>query len=147
MTQGYVPDKDPAKTRWGDIKDAKPHLLAIKQTDPEYAEAQQLLTEVKRREAAIAKLMAVVEAQLKLAAREQFRENAKRSFLSKGMDVNVTLGGKDKTTATFTYVLFTEATAYQAANQTDLLSSMKGIGFKRAVFADGYGKSWTYELK
>lgn len=50
LTDGYRPDKDPQKAKWGEVAAAKWHLKAIGAGTPEYREAQELLKEVARRE-------------------------------------------------------------------------------------------------
>jgi hypothetical protein len=50
LADGYKPDKDPQKTKWGEVAAAKWHLRAIGSGASEYREAQELLKEVVRRE-------------------------------------------------------------------------------------------------
>lgn len=63
LAQGYKPDKDLRKARWGEVAEAKQHLDAIGATEPEYREAQALLKEVVRR-----------ERQIELAAKQAERD-------------------------------------------------------------------------
>jgi hypothetical protein len=50
LADGYKPNRNPQKARWGEVAAAKWHLKAIGATAPEYREAQELLKEVARRE-------------------------------------------------------------------------------------------------
>jgi hypothetical protein len=50
LADGYRPNKDPKKAAWGEVTVARWHLKAIGSGAPEYAEAQELLKEVVKRE-------------------------------------------------------------------------------------------------
>jgi hypothetical protein len=50
LAEGYKPDKDPQKAKWGEVATAKWHLKTIGAAAAEYREAQELLKEVARRE-------------------------------------------------------------------------------------------------
>lgn len=50
LADGYRPDNDPRKAKWGEVSAAGWHLRSIGSAAPEYQEARQLLKEVARRE-------------------------------------------------------------------------------------------------
>ncbi len=147
LSDGYKPNKDPMKTTWGHVTDARKHLEAIKQNDSEYSDAKKLMTEVVRREKEIEKASAIIAKKFMIEQRETLAKRMEREYLSKGMDVDVILSGSEKTTIKLQYVLFNRPFVYKLTNETDVLENLKKAGFKKVILSDGYRYSWTFDLK
>lgn len=79
--------------------------------------------------------------------RRQFAEEQERNFLSNGFDFTVRTNGKDATTIRYTSVLVSRPLVYKLMNESDLANTLKTIGFKKAIFSDGYDAEWTYDLR
>jgi hypothetical protein len=139
LADGYKPNKDPAQTNWGRVTDARRELEAITPDAKEYKEAQVLMKEVSRREAEINSMALAV-------ARDVVADQMEKRLLSQGIDATVAVSGSNKTTITFTYVLFSRPLVYKLTNETDFLQDLRAAGFKRVVFSTGYGTTWTYDL-
>lgn len=56
LADGYKPDKNPEKTRWGNVDKARQHLAAIPKNDPLSKDAAKQMAEVNRREKEIEKI-------------------------------------------------------------------------------------------
>jgi len=139
LADGYSPNKDPMKTSWGRVADARRHLEAIRPDAKEYAEAQKLMKEVERREGEI-------ERMAKKVARQLVAEQMEQRMLSQGMDMQFTTSGADNSTLTIKYVLMSRPLVYKLTNESDFLSNMRNAGFRKVIFTDGYNESWTYDL-
>ena len=137
MADGYAPKgKSPS---WGKVKDARNYLEQIQSDAKEYPEAKKLLIEVERREAAI-------DAWAKSVAREYYSNELEKKYLSQGMDVKVSVSGKDNTVLKLSYVLMSRPMVYQLTNDSNVISTLRDLGFKKAIFTDGYYNTWTQDL-
>ena len=139
LADNYKPHKDPMKTTWGRVSDARRHLEAVPLDAKEHAEAQKLLGEVRKRESEIERLA-------KIGARRLVVEQMERKMLSEGHNFKFTISGPEKTVLTVKYVLMSRPLVYKLTNESDFLSNMREAGFKKVVFTDGYYESWTYDL-
>lgn len=146
LSDGYKPHKDIMKKSWGNVSLAKEHLLAIKQTDREYDEAQKLLKVVREREKEIDQASKLIAAQVAIKMRENFARDYENNLLSQGMDVEVSLSGAEKKNINIKYVLMSRPLVYKLVNEGQFLENLKMMGFSKVVLDDGYGKSWTYKL-
>jgi len=148
LADGYSPNADPAKTKWGKVDEAREQLSAIKEASPDYPEAQELMKEVTRREVEMGNVI-IREAEKKTAIkkREQAAKFFENSMLSKGYDIYVSVGDEDKTTLHLTYVLFSRPLVYQIINNQDVIDSFKSLGFKKITFSDKYEQKWEYDIK
>lgn len=77
-------------------------------------------------------------------ARQAFAEQMEGKYLQKGLDVHVSVHGKKKTTLQLKYVLMSRPTVYQLVNDESFETMVRGMGFKKVVFTDGYDSTWTY---
>ena len=137
LADGYKPTgKDRS---WGRVKDARQHLEQIQPTDKEYAEAQRLIQEVGRREAEIEKWAQAF-------ARQYYSDELEKVYLSKGMDVEVSVSGTDNTTIKLKYVLMSRPLVYQMTNDSSVTGKLRELGFKKIIFTDGYRNTWTHDL-
>jgi len=139
-------NKDPMKTSYGRVSDARKHLEAIQAGTPEYPEAQKLIKEVERREREIEKTSKIVALQIATKQREAFAQQYEKELLSKGMDVEVSVRGKYNTTIHLKYVLFSRPLIYKLTNETSFFENLRQRGFGKVVFDDGYRYTWTYNL-
>lgn len=147
LAAGYKPNKDVTKAQFGNINGAKTHLTAIKKEDREYQEAQILLKEVSRREQAVRRASVILLKQMQIEKRVSAGKEIENIFVKTGMDVYVTLSGKEKDIITMTYLLWSRPLAYKYMNNDSFYSILKNTGFKKAVFDDKYNNTWTYSIK
>lgn len=137
MADGYTPNGK--YKSWGRVKDARQHLEQVQPGDKEYEQAQKLLTEVSRREAEI-------ERWAKTYARQAYAETLEKTYLEQGMDVSVSLSGPDNTTIKLKYVLMSRPMVYKLTNDAEAMGRLRELGFKKAIFTDGYFHTWDYPL-
>ncbi|WP_041532077.1 FtsZ/tubulin family protein [Pelobacter propionicus] len=78
--------------------------------------------------------------------RVKFCELAENMSLSQGIDEKIRASGKDKSTLTMTFVLYNRASVYQTVNDGQSWDLWRSLGFKKIVFSDGFGKTWTYKM-
>lgn len=139
LNTNYKPNKDPMKTNWGLVSEARKQLESIPPSAKEYPEAQRLMREVEHREKEIDRLS-------RMGAREIVAEQMEKKMLSEGMDFEFSVSGADKTVLRVKYVLMSRPLVYKLTNETDFLQNLKDAGFKKVIFTDGYDESWTYDL-
>ena len=143
------PPKGTALIRIKEVDDTRASLRSIDKTASQYAEAQRLLAGLDRREEEGRKAEDVLLAKYReddVGGRKQFATLMENSFLKKGMDVQVSTSGPKGTTLTIRYILMSRPIVYQVINETDFIKNRRSDGFKKAVFTDGYNKTWTYDL-
>ncbi len=146
LKEGYEPNKDPMKAKWGNVVDAKQHLEAIKPEDKEYKESREFMKEIARREREIKKVAEKVAAKIMLSQRERYAKQIEKIFLRGGMDVTVSTSGPEKTVLKLDYVLWSRPLIYKFVNENNFLDGPKKTGFKKVIFYDTYNYSWTYKL-
>jgi hypothetical protein len=142
----WKPNKDPMKTSWGRVNDAKKHLMAIPQNTPESAKKEKLLKEVLRREKEIQKAAKIVAEKVMIQQRKDFAKKYEMSLLDKGMDTAVSTLGKNYSILQIKWVLMNRPLVYKFINDEAAMSNLKKMGFKRIVFTDGYNKTWTSKI-
>lgn len=147
LAAGYKPNKDITKAQFGNINGAKTHLAVIKKDDKEYQEAQLLLKEVSRREQDVRRASVILLKQTQIDKRISTGKEIEQIFVKTGMDVYVTISGKEKDIITMTYVLWSRPLAYKYMNNDSFYSILKNTGFKKAIFYDKYNNTWTYTIK
>ena len=81
-----------------------------------------------------------------ITRRQAAAERMQRNLQSKGIDVQVTLEGKDKNEIRFEYIRFSRPLIFRIQNETELLWNLQRDGFKKAVFTDGQLHTWKYDL-
>jgi len=80
------------------------------------------------------------------AARKNYAHDAERRMLSQGFDFHIFVSGKDSTVIKYEFALMSRPLVYKLVNEHGILEELKDIGFKKAIFYDGYNYSWTYDL-
>lgn len=81
-----------------------------------------------------------------LEARKAYAVLLEAKLLDEGMDTNIRTLGRDHTTLQIKFILVSRAFAHRIMNMSDVASKLRGLGFKRVVFWDGYDERWTYDL-
>lgn len=146
LGDGYRPARDPAKTRWGRVADASDALADV---DASYlTPAQQkryfkLRAETDRRNQAIAE---IAERVTNRYLREKFAGEVETLFLDKGMDVTVTIEGRDKNVMRLKWVLWSRPLVYQWGKNVELMGKLRELGFSRIIFDTGFNQRWWYDL-
>lgn len=147
LMDGYIPDEDSLKTSWGRVYDARIHLEAIKDDSPEYAEAQRLMDELKRRETEMERIAAVLTQKHLKKQREEVAGKLERYFVSKNMYVLVQLEGAEETILRLEYLFWSRPLVYRVVNGTGFLPALKNTGFTKVIFDATHDYSWTYDLE
>ncbi len=142
----WKPNKDPMKTSWGGVSDARKHLAAIPQNTPESAEKDKLLKEVVRREKEIEKVTRVVAYKIMVQQRKEFAKKYELSLLDAGMDTTITTLGKNHSTLRIKWVLMSRPLVYKLINDGATMANLRKLGFEKVVFTDGYDRTWTSDL-
>ncbi|MBU1569436.1 MAG: RING-HC finger protein [Proteobacteria bacterium] len=147
LADGYKPNKNPAKTTWGNVLNAKLQLVTIKPEDKGYGEAQVLLKEVVRWQKEIQRLSGALIDEMRLKQRENYASTLENNMLSSGMDVSVILSGPSKTTIKLKYVLMSRPLVHKLVVESDILKNFIDLGFTRAILTDGYDNTWNFDIK
>jgi hypothetical protein len=101
---------------------------------------------LKQYDSRIQKLITAEQTRDALKRRETYADRLEREYLSKGMDVRITLVGSGKTTIRMQYILAGRPLAYQMANDPEIRSTLQSLGFKRLELSDGYDETYTIDL-
>ena len=121
-------------------------LSNIPQGTPEYRTARRLLALLVQREDEGKRAMDAYTAKEAAKDRKDYASPMERLLLEGGMDAVVTASGPGATTLTVRYVLMNRPLVYKLVNDTDFIANRKKEGFRRAVFTDGYDRTWSYDL-
>jgi hypothetical protein len=149
---------------YGDWYNARSNLIAIKPSDPEFAEAKALAAqldsfglelanaEIRAAPAIRAKGEAKVAAALynNVDGRKAYAYRLEENFLRSGMDVHVTPEGDKGTTLRVKYVLFSRPLMFKLQEEgkliPDIIDQAKARGFRKLIMWNGYDLSWTWDL-
>jgi hypothetical protein len=134
-------------TNWpyGRLSLANKHLDTIKKENDEYKEAQLLLKEIEKRKKLDMEFAKKLGVKLEIEKRINYVKQLELNYLEAGMDIEVSISGKNQTTITLKNILLSRPVIYKLTKNGELLSKFKSLGFKKAVFSDGYN-SYTYDL-
>jgi len=146
LADGYKPQKDIMKRAWGRVDDAKKHLALIPQNSQEWGDAEKLRKEVARREKEIEKAANVITRTLIIQQRKKFAEQYESALLDKGLDVHATVVGGAAETLKIKWVLISRPLVHKLTNDSDFISKLRNLGFKKLILSDGYDSSWSVNL-
>jgi len=140
----YLADKS---NNWpyGRLSLAKKHLDAIQKENDEYKEAQILLKETAKRRKIDMEFAKKLNVKLEIDNRKNYAKQLELNYLEAGMDIEVSVSGKNQTTITLKNILLSRPVIYKLNKDGELLSKFKSLGFNKAIFSDGYN-SYTYDL-
>jgi len=148
---------------------AKKHVSALKPNTPEYPAGQELLKEISlkeaennkhaakyqkeeaRKKAEEQKKKAAVTAAAGVIVRQQYGKNLETKFLDNGMDVRVSVLGKDRDILKMQYVLWGRPLIHKiteggSMDEGSFLSNLQAMGFKKVIFDDKYRTAYSYKL-
>ena len=132
------------KSTWKNLSKAEEHLkLAfryIKREDSLYKRASSVKNKINQTRKIISRL-------IDIEARKEFAKQIEAKYLNKGMDVYVTVTGRDYTTLKLKYVLFSRSLVHKIMNSAGFVTTLKSLGFKRVIFTDGYDDTWSYTIE
>lgn len=151
LAAGNPDEKDIKKRTYGRLDEARQHLDAFYRKTKDLAdEAKKLQKEVERREKDLKDYKEVMEKAGKeemIKKRKALAKELDRDFLSKGFDVNIDLGGSDKTVLKMDCVVFSRPLVYVFVEKSDLLQRLRNAGFTEVVFSNKKIKySWDIDL-
>ena len=146
LTDGYRPNKDPMKTAWGRVNDARRHLKAVDPKSKEYDEAQQLMKEVSARIKAIEKVSVMLAKRLMIRQREMLADELEFFYLAKGLDAHIVLSGPDKTSLKMECPPLCEVFVLKMIRDTDFLLYLERAGLRKVTLGDGEGFFWTHSF-
>jgi hypothetical protein len=129
-----------------EARDTKEALWNIPERTPAFRTAQELLALLRRREAEGERAMAAYIAKEATENRKDDAAAIERLLLEHGMDAAVTASGPGTTTLTIRYKLMSRPLVNKVLNDTDFLANRRAEGFRRAIFTDGYERSWLFDL-
>ena len=81
-----------------------------------------------------------------IRSRKDFADQAERQYLLQGMDVHLEARGRDADTLYLKFVLLGRPDVYQFSTDSDLQAKLRELGFKKAIFTDGYDETWTVNI-
>jgi hypothetical protein len=90
-----------------------------------------------------------VEEQLRTAGaavRESYARTTENKMLQEGHDMTVRAEGPYKETLRLTYVLINRPFVYQLINDPEFMMNLRGLGFRRVIFTDGYDAVWSCDV-
>ncbi len=132
-------------------------LRAVPPTAPEHAQAVQILSDYEMHhaawraahDAAAAKVQAARQEALHAAQeieRIAYRGKLEDVMLSKGINVDITLAGKQHDRLTIKYALASKVTAYQFSH-SEFPQQWSAMGFRKVTLTDGYDEAyeWVFE--
>lgn len=146
LANGYKPNRDIRKTKWGGVAAAKDNLNAISAGSSEYPEAQNLMKEVNRRENEINKLALIIANEILTKQRKEFADKYEISLLDQGMDTKVSVSGKNNTILKIKWVLMSRPLVYKLINNSETMANLKKMGFEKLILTDGYDSAWSIDL-
>ncbi len=147
LADGYKLNTDPTKTVWGRVGDAKKHLGAIDAGSSQYNAAQGLMHKTILREKHIKYVCANVANRLMIKQREMLANELEQYYLSKGIFIEIELGGPDKASIKLLCPLFRETSIDRIVDETNFFDHLKKAGFNKVVLGDNEGSIWTYRFK
>ena len=123
-----------------EVKDTWGNLAGISEKSKVAAEATEIreqLLELEKEARAIADYL----------ARDQYGKALESIFLKQGMDVYVTLSGKNHEYLNLKYILWSRPLVMKFADEGKIVSTARTLGFKKVTFEGNYySGSWTYDL-
>ncbi|MDP2024832.1 hypothetical protein [Sulfuriferula sp.] len=131
------------KQEWADVK---AHLSTIKNTQPRYQEAQDLLAAMAVEDKKTAVTNAVFQAAGRVEARKDFAKNLENAFIEKRMNTDVSASGSKNTVLRIKWALASKVSAHDLS-KSDVLESAETAGFKKVIFTDGYDFQVYWDLK
>lgn len=132
-------------TPHGFVVEANIRLKKIPEKASEYDEAQKLLRKTDKLTKALEKEAAKNFQAEQKAKRLIYGPLLEGDFLDKGYDIYVKILGKDATTLHVRWALVSRPYVHSIGKDHSLIQKWKEMGFKKAVFSDGY-RSWEFDL-
>jgi|GEM_PF-1073146 len=137
--------------------DIRKHLFAIPRESKEWPEAQKVLKKIEQLEKEVqaeeAKRQKIKEAEeakrqkiKEIENRKEFAEILERTYLERMADVYVGTSGKEHTILTIKWILMSRPEVHDTINREEEMKIIKGMGFKKIVFTNGYDSTWTHNL-
>jgi hypothetical protein len=75
-------------------------------------------------------------------ARELYAATLQEHYYDEGLDIKVSVEGKDSTTLRLKYVLFTDVWIHHF-KKSPQIQEQAALGFKKVILSDGFRKKWT----
>jgi len=147
LADGYRRDRDPLRSSWGRVADAKRHLEAIDPKSKEYTAARPLIHEVEARLRSIEKASAVLAKRLMIRQREMLVDEFEFFYLAKGIDARVILSGTDKSCLKMECAPLSEVSIMKIVRDSDFLVYLETAGFRRVTLGDGESFVWTHDFQ
>lgn len=135
--------KSVTKQEWADVKT---HLSSIKPTQPQYQNAQALLSAMAEEDKKAAAADVAFQATAKIEARKDFAKNLEKVFIEKRMNTDVTAYGPKNTIVKIKWALASKVTANDLS-KSGVAKQAEKAGFKKLIFTDGHNSEWTWDLK
>lgn len=149
--KSVVSDKQKCDTP-KEIADAWTLLSEVRPQDPEWKEARSLAAKLERCRSSAERQLTKALKDLMVSQRAEMAGTMERSMLDSGVDVRVTLRGRDKDHIRIGWILMSRVAAHQLTDggsmeEGALLFNLQRVGFRKVEFHDNYGESWSYTLQ
>lgn len=140
-----------SKKKVEDINSAKieelyGHLNYITSENEDYAESLKIRENLVPIQKKIDAYMMKVAEKLQMSQREILAQQFEQIFLDQGMDIYVTIKGKNKDILNMKYILCSRPFIHQFNKEEKLLVGLSKGGFKRIQCETGYGEKWWLDL-
>lgn len=101
-------------------------------------------------ERALSRKGEALQAKIQAQTRALFASATEESLVKNGLDVRVSVVGKDRKTLRVSYVLMSKPLVYKFQNEGKLAQSAGTAGFKKIIYTNGLdsslGETWTVDL-
>jgi hypothetical protein len=139
-----------APPAFSDWVNARNGLIAVRGSDPEFADAKRLALALDTFGNDLANDEIRNEgkaADNDVAGRKAFAVSYERELLRKWMDVTISTEGNKASTLRIKYVLMSKPLVFNMSQDGGLMDRYRERGFKKLVLTDGYNKSWMLDLR
>lgn len=79
--------------------------------------------------------------------RRQFADQVEKRFLERGLDVYVSVRGREDRTLRMEWILAGRPEAYQLKNNRQLMNNLADLGFEKFELTDGYSERWSWKIR
>jgi hypothetical protein len=116
---------------------------------PQHEEAAKLLRSLDQREEEGRKAEQAYLAKARtndVSGRKEYANELETSYLKQGMDVQVSVTGKNSTTLVILYALISRPMVFNMLNNIKIVATWKEAGFTAARLTDGFSRTWNCDL-
>lgn len=128
------------------IKEVWDVLKTVKPTDADYAAAKAITPKLEQCRKGTERRLTDEHRKLRRHQRQLFASTIDKHFLDNGLDVEVAVGGSNKDRLTLTNIMFSNRAVVHNLDKS-AIEMIRGAGFKRVSFNDGFGGGQYFDLR